>query len=57
MNQSATAVATLWSASIGKKAVAAVTGVVLVGFVVVHMLGNLRSSRRGRVRRLRRVPP
>lgn len=42
MNQSASAVATLWSASIGKKAVMAVTGVVLVGFVAVHMLGNLK---------------
>lgn len=32
----------LWSTSIGKKAVMAVTGLVLVGFVVVHMLGNLK---------------
>ena len=27
---------------IGKKVVMAVTGVVLVGFVLVHMLGNLK---------------
>lgn len=39
---SSSAVAALWSTSIGKKAVMAVTGVVLVGFVVVHMLGNLK---------------
>lgn len=36
------AVLALWSTSIGKKAVMAVTGVVLVGFIVVHMLGNLK---------------
>jgi succinate dehydrogenase / fumarate reductase, cytochrome b subunit len=39
---SATAVATLWSTSIGKKAVMAVTGLVLVLFVVGHMAGNLK---------------
>jgi succinate dehydrogenase / fumarate reductase, cytochrome b subunit len=33
---------TLWSSSIGKKIVMALTGVVLVGFVVAHMLGNLK---------------
>lgn len=32
----------LWSTSIGKKAVMAVTGFVLVGFVIGHMLGNLK---------------
>ena len=32
----------LWSTSIGKKAVMAVTGFILVGFVIVHMLGNLK---------------
>ena len=32
----------LWSTSIGKKAVMAVTGFILVGFVVGHMLGNLK---------------
>ena len=33
---------TLWSSSIGKKIVMALTGVVLVGFVIAHMLGNLK---------------
>ena len=33
---------TLWSTSIGKKAVMAVTGLILVGFVIGHMLGNLK---------------
>jgi succinate dehydrogenase / fumarate reductase cytochrome b subunit len=33
---------TLWSTMVGKKVVMAVTGVVLVGFVVAHMLGNLK---------------
>jgi succinate dehydrogenase / fumarate reductase cytochrome b subunit len=32
----------LWDTSIGKKAVMAVTGLVLAGFVIVHMLGNLK---------------
>jgi len=31
-----------WHTMIGKKVVMAVTGVVLVGFVIVHMLGNLK---------------
>src|SRR5246500_385963 len=31
-----------WHTMIGKKVVMAVTGVVLVGFVVAHMLGNLK---------------
>jgi succinate dehydrogenase / fumarate reductase cytochrome b subunit len=30
------------SSTIGKKAIMAVTGVILVGFVIVHMLGNLQ---------------
>src|SRR6201988_4847799 len=34
--------ATLWSTMVGKKVVMAVTGFVLVGFVVAHMLGNLK---------------
>jgi len=34
--------ATLYQATIGKKAVMAATGVILVGFVVGHMLGNLQ---------------
>lgn len=32
----------LYSSAIGKKAVMAVTGVLLLGFVLVHMLGNLK---------------
>ena len=30
-----------WSSSVGKKAVMAVTGVIMIGFVVGHLLGNL----------------
>jgi succinate dehydrogenase / fumarate reductase cytochrome b subunit len=33
---------TLWSSTIGKKAVMAVTGVLMLLFLVVHMLGNLK---------------
>jgi succinate dehydrogenase / fumarate reductase, cytochrome b subunit len=36
------AVLTIWSTSVGKKAVMAVTGIILVGFVIGHMLGNLK---------------
>ena len=32
----------LWSTMVGKKVVMAVTGVVLVGFVIAHMVGNLK---------------
>lgn len=32
----------LWSSTVGKKIMMAVTGVILIGFVVVHMLGNLK---------------
>lgn len=32
----------VWQAPIGKKAVMALTGVILFGFVLVHMLGNLQ---------------
>ena len=32
----------LWQSMIGKKVVMAVTGIVLVGFVTAHMLGNLK---------------
>src|ERR1700688_4692191 len=32
----------LWSGVIGKKVVMALTGAVLVGFVVAHMVGNLK---------------
>src|ERR1700758_5458295 len=31
-----------WHTMIGKKVVMAVTGVVLIGFVIAHMLGNLK---------------
>jgi succinate dehydrogenase / fumarate reductase cytochrome b subunit len=33
---------TLFDATIGKKAIVAVTGLVLFGFVIAHMLGNLQ---------------
>ena len=33
---------TLWRSTIGKKAVMAVTGLVMVLFLLVHMLGNLK---------------
>jgi succinate dehydrogenase / fumarate reductase cytochrome b subunit len=33
---------TIWSSTIGKKAVMAVTGLVMVLFLAVHMLGNLK---------------
>lgn len=32
----------LWQSSLGKKYVMAITGLILFGFVVVHMLGNLQ---------------
>ncbi len=38
----ATAVLSFYSTSIGKKVVMAATGIVFLGFVVVHMLGNLQ---------------
>jgi succinate dehydrogenase / fumarate reductase cytochrome b subunit len=33
---------TLYRSTIGKKAIMAVTGLILVGFVIIHMLGNLQ---------------
>jgi succinate dehydrogenase / fumarate reductase cytochrome b subunit len=33
---------TLWQSTIGKKAVMAVTGLLMLAFLVVHMLGNLK---------------
>jgi succinate dehydrogenase / fumarate reductase, cytochrome b subunit len=33
----------LWGTVVGKKVVMAVTGLVLVGFVIAHMLGNLKN--------------
>jgi succinate dehydrogenase / fumarate reductase cytochrome b subunit len=35
-------IAALWSTAVGKKVVMGVTGVVLVGFVIAHMVGNLK---------------
>src|SRR5437764_8005516 len=32
----------LWGTVVGKKVVMAVTGLVLVGFVIAHVLGNLK---------------
>src|SRR5436190_23911342 len=32
----------LWGTMVGKKVVMAVTGMLLVGFVIAHMLGNLK---------------
>ena len=37
-----TRVLTFYSTSIGKKAVMAITGLILFGFVIGHMLGNLQ---------------
>ena len=37
-----------YEAPIGKKAVMAVTGVILFGYVVAHLLGNLQIFRRTR---------
>lgn len=36
-------VVTLYRSSVGKKVVMAVTGLILFGFVVLHMLGNLKA--------------
>jgi succinate dehydrogenase / fumarate reductase cytochrome b subunit len=35
--------ARFWSATNGKKAIMALTGIILVGFVIVHLLGNLQA--------------
>jgi succinate dehydrogenase / fumarate reductase cytochrome b subunit len=35
-------VAVFWSTTIGKKVVMAITGVIMVGFVIMHVLGNLK---------------
>lgn len=37
-----TTAARLWTSTVGKKAVMAVTGVVLLGYITLHMLGNLK---------------
>jgi succinate dehydrogenase / fumarate reductase, cytochrome b subunit len=50
-----------WSTTVGKKAVMAVSGVVLAGFVAVHLLGNLQifmgpDQFNGYARALKRLP-
>ncbi len=37
-----TIAAAFWRSSVGKEVVMAVTGAILVGFVILHMLGNLK---------------
>jgi succinate dehydrogenase / fumarate reductase cytochrome b subunit len=37
-----TSLGRLWGSTIGKKAVMAVTGLVLVGYLLAHMIGNLK---------------
>ena len=32
----------IWDSTVGKKIAMAVTGIILIGFIVVHMLGNLK---------------
>lgn len=32
-----------WDSNVGKKSIVAVTGLVLVGYVVLHMIGNLTA--------------
>jgi succinate dehydrogenase / fumarate reductase cytochrome b subunit len=39
---SANPIVVLWGTMVGKKVVMAVTGVILVGFVIGHMLGNIK---------------
>lgn len=41
MNALGTAILGFWQSSIGKKLIVAVTGVMLVGFLIAHMVGNL----------------
>ena len=36
------AIARFWHSTVGKKAVMAVTGLMMVAFLVVHVLGNLQ---------------
>ena len=33
-----------WRSSVGKKTIVAVTGAILVGYLILHMLGNLNSA-------------
>lgn len=41
MNALGTALLQFWKSSIGKKLIVAVTGILLVGFLIAHMVGNL----------------
>lgn len=41
MNSLGKALLQFWQSSIGKKLIVAVTGIVLVGFLIAHMVGNL----------------
>lgn len=41
MNALGKAILSFWQSSIGKKLIVAVTGVILVGFLIAHMTGNL----------------
>ena len=41
MNALGTALLQFWKSSIGKKLIVAVTGILLVGFLVAHMVGNM----------------
>src|SRR5512138_1089172 len=34
--------ASLWGSTVGRKITMAVTGTILIGFVLIHMLGNLK---------------
>jgi succinate dehydrogenase / fumarate reductase cytochrome b subunit len=34
---------TFWNSTLGKKVVMALTGLVMIGFVIIHMLGNLQA--------------
>lgn len=41
MNALSRCLGTYWSSSIGKKLIVAVTGLILVGFIAAHVIGNL----------------
>ena len=36
-------VTTIYRSTLGKKAIVAVTGIALFGFVIMHMIGNLKT--------------
>ena len=33
-----------WRSSVGKKNIVAITGAILIGYLILHMLGNLNSA-------------